>query len=186
MFILPERHVIVVATPRTGSRSIRDAILEANPPGCLRTKLHHDYPHVVQKAKEQGDHPREVVTIIRNPWSHIVSWLHHAKAWWRQEDYVQNFQGRYFFYHGGMNIYNEVADRFFVFEEDGHRKLLDYIGLEDIELPHVGKSSERDTYKADARLSDSSKEIIRNRFEQDFELYKSVTGKDVINDDYHG
>lgn len=169
MLILPEQRVIVVATPRTGSRSVKEAIVQARPKGLIVTKPHHDFPHEVSRAASGG---YDVYTIIRNPWDQLKSWLNHTQHWHDQERFVREHRSRYFFYAGGMNIYNEVATQYFVFENDGHRALLDSLGIEE-EVPVIGKSKDPEVYKKE--LSEESIRIAGNRFANDFELYKQQT-----------
>lgn len=176
MIILPEQRAVVVATPRTGSRSINEAIISANPKGMLVVKPHHNWPHEVTRAacgancEEKGAY--DVYTIIREPLSQLASWLNHTRKWHDQEKFVAEYRTRYFCYDGYLNIYVNVATKFFVFEDGGHQKLINALGL-DVQIPRVGKSENPEVYKN--VLSDESKRIARVRFRNDFELYKQIT-----------
>ena len=163
MIILPEQRVIVVATPRTGSRSVRDAILQAAPPGAIWTKPHHDRAEEVRAAAGNGSY--EVWTIIRDPWTQLESWSHHTGYHYNIERMVRDYRGRYFFYDGGMNIYNKVATRYFVFEEDGHQKLVDALEL-DVEVTNDYKSKPNQVV-----WSEAARNIAKERFALDFYLY---------------
>lgn len=169
MIILPEQRVIVVATPRTGSRSIRDAIREAAPPGMVETKPHHDWPKDVRAAAGNGSY--EVWTIIRDPWTQLESWSHHTGYHYNIERMVRDYRGRYFFSEGGMNIYNKVVDRYFVFEHDGHQGLIDALGL-DVEVTNEYKSKPNEVV-----WSEAARNIAAERFALDFYLYQKELEK---------
>ena len=169
MIILPWRGVIVVATPRTGSRSIKAAI-KAGAQGHespIITGIHHEFPHEVVNAAKHGEY--EIWTMTREPISQLKSWLSHASAWNDPDDFIQNYQSRYFRYEGGMNIYGRVATRFFVYENDGHNSLIKALGIKNTEVPVIGA-----TKSGDNVLSDQQLELARIKLDYDFKLYKDV------------
>lgn len=173
MLILPGQGVIVVATPRTGSRAMNAAIIKAATEAgqkVTKTKLHHDFPHEVRKAIGEK---YQVWTIIREPISQLKSWLSHSGCWCKTDEFIEEYHSRYFMYEGGMNIYNQVVDRYFIYEQGGIYKMLEALGFKrDGTVEVIGATgSEKHT------LTEAQIEKARHRFIQDFELYEMVLNK---------
>ena len=166
MILLPDQHVIVVATPRTGSRAIRQALHNANVPNMTITRVHHEFPHEVEAIRNIG-YPYEVWTMIREPVSHLKSWISYTGRWNDALEFIKTYRGRYFFYEGGMNIYNKIVDRTFLFEDNGHQAMLDALKIEHGQIPVIGK-----TDSTKHGLSEKQIEVAKQRFAKDFELYE--------------
>lgn len=168
MIVLPEQRVIVVATPRTASRAVNKAIEMAKPGGLVKTRQHHDWPHEVERAAKNGGY--EVWTMIREPISQLKSWISHCGYWHDPTDFIQTYKSRYFFYQGGMNIYNKEATRFFIYEQDGMRKMLEELGLmrddNDVYIPVVGETGSKER-----NLTPTQVDLAKQRFDKDFRLY---------------
>ena len=182
VFILPAQKVLVVATPRTGSRSLMQAIEDAKFPGAHKTKVHHDWPHEVSRAASGGNY--EVWSIIREPLHQLRSWIYHAGMDKTPDKFIRQYKNRYFFYEGGMNIYNRVVHRYFVFENNGHARLLNALGasLEPHKIPWIGRSN---SLSDDLGMffDDSCVAMAKDRFKLDFELYDLWREKDVLDTD---
>jgi hypothetical protein len=174
MIILPRRKVVVVATPRTGSRSIVDAIEHGGRP-FLKTKLHHEFPHIVETvATDNGCD--EIWTMLREPVSQLESWLCHARCWDDPEKFIKTYKSRYFIYEGGMNIYNRIATRFFIYEKNGHEEMIKALGYKDtVKIPRIGVSEDKQ------KLTIEQIDLALVRFKQDFDLYAKECKKQRFN-----
>jgi hypothetical protein len=166
MIIVPDRYTFV-ATPRTASRAIVEALLRRYPKSITSyPKDHHIDPEYVPK-----DYP--IYTVIREPLSHIMSWWYHVDyrnkvdrnplqfaQQYRHPVYIDQYR-KY-----KLNPYAEIADRFFVYETE--LPILETTF--DIQLETVGKG----TYpkKPFAVL----REYIEDEFADDVQLYKSLSG----------
>jgi hypothetical protein len=168
MVILPNQRVIVVATPRTGSRAIKEAILSGDSHASA-TKYHHPMPDEVRKVMERDDYA--VWTMIREPLSQLKSWISHNERWKDSNtilDFIKNYDSKYFFRNGGMNIYNQEVDRYFIFEQGGHQKMLDELWINE-KVPVIGA-----TGSAQRELTEAQENAARSRFAFDFKLYQQV------------
>ena len=71
MIVIPDKFTFV-ATPRTGSRAISEALILKYPEAITDyPKDHHTYPDAVPR-----DLP--IYTVIRNPTSQLLSWWAHV------------------------------------------------------------------------------------------------------------
>lgn len=161
--------MIVVATPRTGSRAIKEVILQnvKQHESPIVSSLHHDFPHKVIAEARKGNY--EIWTIIREPISQLKSWISHAQFWHDPDDFIQTYHSRYFMYEGGMNIYGKTADKFFVYESNGHAGLIKALGLRVKDIPVVGKTGSKKR-----KLTLEQLGLAYDRFEYDFKLYDDV------------
>jgi hypothetical protein len=169
VIILPWRGVVVAATPRTGSRAIKAAIISGvrAHESPVVTRIHHEFPREIVQAAKDGQY--EIWTLTREPISQLKSWLSHATAWNDPLEFIQNFNSRYFMHEGGMNIYGRTATRFFVYEKDGHNKLIKALGLLDVEIPVIGS-----TLSSERSLTEEQTAAAERRFKYDFELYQDI------------
>jgi hypothetical protein len=165
MVILPDQKVIVVATPRTGSRAVKEAIMHGSSHASA-TKYHHPMPHEVRKVMERDNY--SVWTMIREPLSQLKSWISHAQRWDDPMDFIKNYDSKYFFTNGGMNIYNQEVDRYFLYEDNGHQRMIDELWIEE-EVPVIGA-----TGSEKRELTEEQEKAARNRFAFDFKLYQQV------------
>lgn len=171
MLVLPKQGVIVVATPRTGSRAM-DAAIIAQEKRYSITKQHHDFPHEISKVVEGTGY--EVWTLIREPISQLKSWISHCQFWNDPTEFIETYHSRYFMYEGGMNIYNQIADRYFVYENGGIFRMLEALGLRrDGVVEVIGETGSKDK-----ELSPKQVGLALKRFVQDFELYEKVCNTD--------
>jgi hypothetical protein len=175
MIVLPKQGVIVVATPRTGSRALNEGITSAAKAAgdsVTQTKEHHTWPHVVLNLAESKGY--EIWSLVREPYDHIQSWMGHMHCTSYPEitTWLNEYSGRYFMYEGGMNIYRNVVTRYFIYDQNGHQKMLSALGYEG-EFPHIGGS-----HRVDYTFSEEQKKIIRDRFFNDFELYELECNKE--------
>ncbi len=163
MIVFPERKIVLLATPRTGSRAIKEAVLEEaerRGEAFSVSKLHHPFPH------EVPGYGYEKWTIIRDPLDQLKSWITHADKWDDPTDFIKTYKTRYFFYEGGMNIYSKLVDRYFVYEDQAHKEIWESLGYKPKDIPIVGRTDSR------ARtLTEYQEALAQKRFYNDFKLY---------------
>lgn len=167
MIILPEKRVIVVATPRTGSRALNAAIIASGQKKSKVTREHHDWIEDVSRAASGGEGGKfEIWTMIREPLSQLQSWLGHCQHWHDVPGFIKQNRFRWFAPNGQMNYYHEIATRLFIFENHGHQEMLDELGI-DVPLLHIGGSQS----KAKRDFTDHEKRLAYDKFRLDFDLY---------------
>jgi hypothetical protein len=147
MYIHPEAKLCYLATPRTASRAVRDALLDPLV-GFGIVGDHHDGPE--NGYDLTGLNP---FTVVRNPWDMVVSWWFNARMHKKQEKpslvWIANHfaQNRGYFWPGRMYRFSKVPGIINLrYENLGYdlNVLLEARGLPKVELPRVGVSEERE------------------------------------------
>lgn len=173
MVIVPESYTFV-ATPRTGSRSISEAIL-AERDGAIS-----DYPrnhHVLPESVPRDYH---VYTVIRHPVAQLYSWYYHVVK--RNggklpfSRFIREYNNPQFLDRDTkypLNMYAEVATYWYVFENglDGCREGL---GLTK-PLPKTGTQLGKKLKKPQrVPLTMDDAVYIYEEFAADLELYERI------------
>ena len=137
MVIIPSG-LTFVATPRTASRAITEALLSRYPDAISDyPKDHHMWPDSVPR-----DYP--IYTVLRNPVYQMISWWHHVDVrhgskrgvlQFAQEYDNIMFMPRHEEY--SLNIYAEIADHFLPYHRD-MKVITKALGIEG-HMAQVGK-----------------------------------------------
>jgi len=178
MLIIPDR-VIILATPRTGSRA-----LEAAFSGGTKTKEHHVHPEDVLAEAERlvpGSSNLPKYTVCRNPYQQTLSWFYHAVL--RHEpqaditgllSFIKETHISWYF-DQRLNPYHAVADKILPYDRDARATALAIYRATGAkakkQVPLIGQSTGLD----DAWLN--SKDVLKaieKRFPKDIELYSEV------------
>lgn len=173
MVIVPNSYTFV-ATPRTGSRSLSEAIL-AEKSGAIS-----DYPRDHHLTPESVPKDYNIYTVIRHPVSQLYSWYYHVE---KRNDTGVSFSKFIREYHNPqfldrnqkypLNMYAEIANYFYIYENglDGCREGL---GLTE-PLPSTGSELGRKLNKpakVPIKILDSI--YIYEEFSNDMELYNRI------------
>jgi hypothetical protein len=133
-------------------------------------KYHHPKP---KEVLAEWDGKKPVYAFTRNPYTQILSWYYHAKRDNNPEgfmDFINTYKHGWLF-GGKLNIYEDVPDmevQYFLFEK-GHEHFFEYVGLPNVEVPHVGAT--QPNYNL---LTEQAMEAIATRFEFDMDHYINV------------
>lgn len=79
MVIVPHKFIFL-ATPRTGSRAIRDALLKL--PGAVESQEHHVHPEDVAYTADkllEGSSELPLYSVIRDPYEQVRSMFYHVE-----------------------------------------------------------------------------------------------------------
>jgi len=159
MVVLPE--FVFVAAPRTGSRSIRDALLTM--PGAVASRTHH-----TPWADVPTDRP--IYAVTRHPLQIMITWWTTIRNSYDCDFRAfcrENAGGPFRPPWGtGLHPYDMLQPRYFVFEK-GLQNALETLGC-GIAVPHVGASLDR--YKptrADVR-------VCEEVFAADYKRYEEI------------
>jgi len=169
MVVVPRKFVFV-ANPRTGSRSMVQALLRMK--GAVRSERHHsNYDEV------PTDLP--VYAIIRDPHTQLRSWwyqssdrtLHRATfcSWIRHQS--QGFAPLYFHANEAqtkLNIYHGLVTKYFLFER-GLTAALEYMGSPPPPV-HIGQTNAH-TYM----LTEEDYATVEELFAEDIKLHKEIS-----------
>ena len=158
MVILPSG-LTFVATPRTGSRAISEALLSKHKDAISDyPQNHHMWPESVPK-----DYP--IYTVIRNPADQMVSWWHHVDVRHSSKrtilEFAQEYNNIMFFPRNEkyiLNIYAEIADVFIPYDPK-LKNVSNVLNLSKIKI--VGKPSARITDREHKDLTEYMSEAYK-------------------------
>ncbi len=168
--VVTERFVYL-ATPRTASRSVEQAVLSSSETVVYKSKQHHaPVPEVTEKLRQHEGKP--VYTVVREPTRQALSWYYHAKGHLSRDftDFIKKYKNGWLF-GNHVNIYLNVPDTKITFLpfEHGINTVLEYMGLSNTDAPFIGQT------EAGGRvLSETEEHHVRNRFRYDFPLHTSA------------
>jgi hypothetical protein len=177
VLIIPEK-VIILATPRTGSRALEAAFSKG-----VKTKEHHVHPEDIAAEAEKlvpGSSKLPKYTICRNPYLQTLSWYWHAVA--RHEDPSTNGLLKFikdqhisWYFDQRLNPYHVVADKILPYDQDARATALAIYRATGApvkkQVPLIGQSVGLQT----TLLSDKAVlKAIEKRFPDDIELYSEV------------
>jgi hypothetical protein len=161
---------ILLATPRTASRTLEACVMQVADIHPTKTDKHHTKAaEVLATISRRPEVP--VYTMLRNPLTQVVSWWKHAQKPVDIETFIKKYRNGWLF-NGRLNIYegqfckDTVQIKHMLFE-DGVPAALEVLGLSlyDIDIPHIGKTDES------TPAFDES--LVYARFPKDIELYNS-------------
>lgn len=169
MVIVPDKFTFV-ATPRTGSRALAEALIKQYPQSVT------DYPrdHHTDVSMVPADYP--IYTVIREPVSHLISWYYHVDARHKNnkrsfDSFVKEYDSPQYFCRYNkyiLNPYAEIADNLFVYER-GLQLAANAMGIEHT-IEVVGKSN-----MSPIKIDTGTMDYVRQAFAEDFALYESLT-----------
>lgn len=173
MVIMPNGEVFV-ATPRTASRAIMEAIMRAYPKSInTYPENHHVHPDEVPTTLGK------VYGVIRNPYTHLISWFNNTfggdgdtfQAFLDNYENFRFFPGKANPWPGGyrLNMYAGVITDFLLFE-DGVEAALDEMKVPKTFIDVVGKTEKRPYIYNNGRF----KEQIERDFAADLALYRRI------------
>ena len=167
--VVTERFVYL-ATPRTASRSIEQAVLASEERVLYKSKKHHAGAREVAEIlrKHRG---KPVYTVVRDPVRQALSWYYHCKASQHTTfiEFIKNYTNGWLF-GGKLNIYLDVPDANITFVplHQGANKVLEHMGLPNTESPHIGR-----TPASERACLPQEEEAVYLRFGRfDFPLYE--------------
>ena len=163
MVIIPNRFTFV-ATPRTGSRAITEALKRVD--GAEASRMHHvpwqDVPLTT----------RPIVTVHRDPYNQTLSWYYHAIVRQGEEpteasmlEFVKNYDIGWTF-HDRLYIYAPIVDMVYWYE-DGLETMMYDLGLERFKVQHIGRSNSDKSLLTKPVLA-----AIKQRFPQDVQDFE--------------
>ena len=141
MIIVPDKFVFL-ATPRTASRAISEALIRKYPNAITEYPRFHHYP-------PPDDNELPVYAVIRNPFDQILSWHNHVNRSHSVENKISPVQfastyenvmhlPKYNKYR--LNIHADIADKLIEYT-DTLNKVADFFELDDLE--QVGRARKR-------------------------------------------
>lgn len=164
MVILPSG-LTFVATPRTGSRAISEALLRKHEDAIS------DYPQDHHMWPESVPQDYTIYTVIRNPVDQMISWWNHvdvrAKSKRRVVQFAKEYSNVMFLPADGkyrLNIYGEIADIFMPYDSK-LQIVAKTLKLDDLQV--VGKSKVKVTKAERIELSN----YLNHAFAPDVELW---------------
>lgn len=166
MVIVPDKFVFL-ATPRTASRAITEALLKKYPNAISEYPRNHHDP-----APDTNELP--VYTVIRNPYDQLLSWYSHVvmkrdpKNRQSVFEFASTYENPMFFPKYNkyrLNIHAEQADKFIPYTSTLN-KIAYFFELKDLE--RVGS---KNTYKPTDREERDLWRILDRHFASDLKLW---------------
>ena len=144
MIVIPNKFTFV-ATPRTGSRAISEALIRKYPDAIT------EYPNDHHAAPDSVPTDLPIYTVLRNPLDQLLSWWAHVdlrhNSWRGPIDFALEYENVMYlpkYDKFRLNIYGDVATVFMPYDR-GLRRVADALDLRDIEtvgksdLPHISQ-----------------------------------------------
>jgi hypothetical protein len=173
MYILVPDRFIYLCSPRTGSRTTREALEKHC--GAVRVgEMHHAKRTELEQMKQDlPDLP--VYSMMRDPFDFVCS--AYARAYDpTMRDFLDNWNSDVLEeWDGAMTPYEGFVDHYFIFEntlEDFFRR----VGFPDLPLEHKGRY-ETPPYKP---LAEGDEQMVREQFPQDFARYEHWKQRNAV------
>lgn len=161
-----------VATPRTGSRGMTEALKSAAST-WIECAGHHPEPEEAKSIAEKTGLP--IVTVIREPLSMAVSWWCHAKAPMPFDKFCEEWKNSHMWTSETMYPYRDCYPNILFAYNRNLKPIMELLGYPHTQVPVVGQIKDKaDKYKMTGNVMQRGMFALQDRYEEDWQLWYDV------------
>lgn len=178
MIYVPDKFMLV-ATPRTGSRSLKEMI-RLSFGESRETEQHHPHPEDLKEEFPRELDELPVYSLLRNPYEQTLSWFHHVVVRHSPEKETPEEFIRFittgsisWFFQDYLNPYFSLVTRLLLFD-DGHLHNFERMAGREYEGQELIIGQSTMNQLDDEMITPRAKQLIEQRFEQDVYLWQAI------------